>query len=90
MTPLHLIVIGKLKESYWQEAEGEYLKRLSPWAEVILHEIKEESFSEKDLPEMIKAREADKIIETLEKIIFVKEGVCPGGRSPPPPEKKNP
>lgn len=68
MTTLHLIVIGRLKESYWHEAEAEYLKRLSPWADVVLHEIKEESFNEKDPPELIKAREADKIIETLEKI----------------------
>jgi 23S rRNA (pseudouridine1915-N3)-methyltransferase len=68
MTTLHLITLGKLKESYWHEAEAEYTKRLSPWAEVVFHEIKEESFNDKDPSELIKAREADKILEVLEKI----------------------
>ncbi len=68
MTTLHLIVVGRLKESYWQEAEAEYLKRLTPWAEVVIHEIKEESFNEKDPVELVKAREADKIVGVLNKI----------------------
>lgn len=65
---LHLICLGKLKEGYWREAEAEYLKRLSPYYKITIHELKEESFSEKDSPEKIKQKEAEKIITVLEKI----------------------
>lgn len=65
---LHFIVIGKLKESYWREAEAEYLKRLQPFVKLTIHELKEQSFGEKDVPEHIKEKEAEKIQNTLEKI----------------------
>lgn len=68
MLHINLIVLGKLKEKFWQEAEAEYLKRLKPWAKIIIHEIKEESFSEKDNIEVIKQKEAEKIVGTLNKI----------------------
>lgn len=65
---IHLIVVGKLKESYWSEAEAEYLKRLQPFFNVTIHELKEESFTEKDPAEVIKEKEAVKIVTTLEKL----------------------
>ncbi|MEK7625334.1 MAG: 23S rRNA (pseudouridine(1915)-N(3))-methyltransferase RlmH [Patescibacteria group bacterium] len=65
---LHLIVVGKLKEEYWREAEKEYLKRLKSSNELVIHEIKEESFTEKDPVGMIKEKEGKKILETLGKI----------------------
>ncbi len=65
---LHLICLGKLKEKYWREAEAEYLKRLSPYYKINIHELKEESFSEKDNKEKVKQKEAEKIIAVLEKI----------------------
>jgi len=68
MLNIHIIVLGKLKESYWREAEAEYLKRLTPYAKIKIHELREESFSEKDKSEMIKAKEAEKIKNELEKI----------------------
>ncbi len=68
MTNLHLIVLGTLKEKYWQEAEREYLKRLSPVFKITIHELKEESFGEKDMPEHITQKEAVKISKELEKI----------------------
>lgn len=68
MLHIHIIALGKLKESYWREAEAEYLKRLSPFAKITIHELKEESFGEKDKPEIIKEREAKKIEIELEKI----------------------
>ncbi len=68
MLHLHLIVLGKLKESYWQAAEAEYLKRLQPYAKIIIHELKEESFSEKNPVELVKKKEAAKITAELEKI----------------------
>ncbi|MDO8499971.1 MAG: 23S rRNA (pseudouridine(1915)-N(3))-methyltransferase RlmH [bacterium] len=68
MLQVHLICLGKLKESFWREAEAEYLKRLSPYAKIQIHELREESFSEKDQPEIIKKKEAEKILSALEKI----------------------
>ncbi len=68
MLSFHFIVLGKLKESYWRDAEEEYRKRLQPFAKIIIHELKEESFTEKDTPETIKASEAKKIKIEIEKI----------------------
>lgn len=63
-----LLVVGKLKEDYWRQAETEYLKRLSAFVKFEIIELKEESFNEKDNPETIKAKEAKKITEQLTKI----------------------
>lgn len=68
MITIHFIVLGKLKELYWQAAEAEYLKRLQPWVKIVIHELKEEAFTEKIQKEMIKKKEAEKIKNTLEKI----------------------
>ncbi len=66
MQTIHIIVVGKLKESYWKEAEAEYLKRLQPFCNVILHELREESFNEKDPVDLVKEKEAEKIFEKLD------------------------
>lgn len=68
MIHLNLIVVGKLKEEYWRAAEKEYLKRLTASVELNIHEIREESFSEKDPIDLIKEKEGKKILEVLEKI----------------------
>lgn len=57
--------MGKLKEKYWVEAEKEYLKRLSPYAKIKIIELSEEVFTEKDNVELIKKKEAEKIIKNL-------------------------
>ncbi len=64
---IHLIVLGKLKESYWQEAAHEYEKRLSGFGTFVTHELREVSFSAKDRSEDIKHREAEKIQAELAK-----------------------
>ena len=65
MMRITVISIGKLKESYWKEAEAEYLKRLSVFAKVEMIEHKEISFSEKDNVESIKEKETEIIIKSL-------------------------
>ncbi len=62
---LTILSIGKLKESYWKEAEQEYLKRLTAFAKVEVIEHKEISFSEKDKSETITQKEADVIVASL-------------------------
>jgi 23S rRNA (pseudouridine1915-N3)-methyltransferase len=42
---IEIIVIGKLKEKYWREAEAEYLKRLSAYVKVSIRELKEAAVS---------------------------------------------
>jgi len=78
MNHITIISIGKLKESYWKDAEQEYLKRLSAFAKVEIKELKEESFSEKDKPEIIKQKEANNIKKALPKesflVVLDKEG----------------
>ena len=68
MINIHLIVLGKLKESYWKEAEAEYLKRLKPYARLTIHELKEESFDDKSNTELIKEKAMEKIKDRLSKI----------------------
>lgn len=68
MNHFHIIVLGKLKESYWRQAEAEYLKRLQPFAKVFIHEIKEETLNDKTDPALIKQKEAQKIVAALSKI----------------------
>lgn len=68
MLHLKLICLGKLKESFWREAEAEYLKRLQAFAKVEVIELKEESFDEKTSIEIVKFKEAEKIKNALEKM----------------------
>ena len=68
---INIVVVGKFKETYWSQAEKEYLKRLSAWFKVNIIELKEESFTEKDDHENIKAKEADKILAKIPANSFV-------------------
>lgn len=61
-----ILCLGKLKETYWREAEGEYLKRLGPYAKVEVVELKEEAFRDGDSVEVVQRKEAKRILEKLE------------------------
>jgi len=65
MIKVTIITIGKLKESYWKEAETEYLKRLSPYTNIHLIEHKEISFSQKDKRDMVIHKEAELILSAI-------------------------
>ncbi len=65
MLRVKIIVLGKLKEIYWQSSEVEYLKRLRPYARVDILELLEEPFRDGDDPEKVKIKEAEKIKKTL-------------------------
>ena len=38
---IRILCVGHLKENYWKAAEAEYLKRLSPYAQVSIEEVDE-------------------------------------------------
>jgi len=71
MLHINLIVLGKLKEKYWVEAQQEYLKRLSAFCKIQITELREEGFSEKDNSETTKEKEAEKILKILPKENFI-------------------
>ena len=59
---IKIIVLGKLKESYWQAACDEYLKRLTPYAKIEIIELKEEPFREKDTRAETQKKEAERVL----------------------------
>lgn len=71
MLNIKIIVLGRLKESYWEASESEYLKRLRPYARVEILELAEEPFREGDDTEKIKFKEAKKIRKILPEGGFV-------------------
>lgn len=68
MLHINIVCLGKLKETYWRDAENEYKKRLGPWGQVTLRELKEESFTEKDNFTIVKKKEGERIMDELKKI----------------------
>lgn len=67
MISLHIIAVGAHKESYFKEAEEEYLKRLKPYAKIKITEIPEHSFRSDEPREKSQDIEAEKILKYLEK-----------------------
>lgn len=65
------LCLGKLKDAHWQHAYNEYEKRLRPYVHITLHEIREQSFTEKDSPELIKQKEATAILDAIPKGSYV-------------------
>ncbi len=67
MLKITILCVGKLKETYWKNAEAEYLKRLTPYAKIQIQEIPEEPFRDNDVREKIQEKEAIKIEQHLKK-----------------------
>lgn len=71
MLKIKIICLGRLKESYWRDAEKEYLKRLHPFAKIEIMEIPEISFQPKDDPANIKTKEGESILKKIKDNEFV-------------------
>ncbi len=65
MLSIHIIVVGSHKESYFKEAEAEYLKRLTPYAKIKITQIPEHSFRADEPREKSQEVEAEKIMKYL-------------------------
>jgi len=63
-----IICVGKLKESYWRDAMGEYMKRLSRFGKYDIVELPDEPEPQSDLPaleEQVKNTEGQKILAQI-------------------------
>ena len=62
-----IIFVGKVKESYWKEAEQDYLIRLQPYMNIETIEIKEVSFRSMDEKNEVSKKEAGLILAQIPK-----------------------
>lgn len=65
---IRLLVVGHLKETYWKEAQNEYLKRLTPYAKVDIEEVDDLPSSKDDSPaemEEVKNKENTKLLSKI-------------------------
>ena len=60
-----LIGVGKLRERHWQEAQAEYLKRLSTSAKIEVIEVESEPLGETVTPAQTMKAEGEKILKRL-------------------------
>lgn len=70
MLTIHVICVGKLKESYFKDAADEYQKRLSRYCKLDILELPDEKIPDKlnaSLANEIKAKECDNITRHLKK-----------------------
>lgn len=71
---IRLLVVGHLKETYWREAQNEYLKRLTPYANVTIEEVDDLPSSKGDSPaemEEVKNKENAKILSKIKPSDYV-------------------
>lgn len=71
MFNLHIITLGKLKKSYWKEAETEYLKRLRAYAKLRVTNLQEESFRSLGEKNAVLKKEAEKVLKKISPDAFV-------------------
>ena len=60
-----ILCVGHLKESYWKEAESEYLKRLGAYAKTAVVEVDDLPTKEKNSPneeEQVKEQECERLL----------------------------
>ena len=55
MQKIHFVVVGKIKESFYTEAVGEYVKRLSRFAKVEIKELPEGANPEAEADSILRA-----------------------------------
>ncbi len=60
MYHISILAVGRLKEKYLSLGAAEYLKRLTPYARVEVHEVRDESFPDNPSPlECLKIKEIE-------------------------------
>lgn len=64
---ISILSVGKIKESFWNEAISEYIKRISPYAKINFIELENKAFKDSENAEVIKKQEAELILNKLNK-----------------------
>lgn len=67
---IDIVAVGKLKETYWQEAQAEYVKRLSRFCAVNVREVAEEKLPDNasaSIEEQGRAKEGARLLGALAK-----------------------
>lgn len=65
---IRIICIGKFKEKYWQDASNEYIKRLKPFCNIEIVELKEYKITKNPSPkdeEIVKIKEGEAILSKI-------------------------
>jgi 23S rRNA (pseudouridine1915-N3)-methyltransferase len=71
---IRILAVGHLKEDYWKAAQNEYLKRLTPYAQVSIEEVDDLPSRENAslaMEEEVKSKEGAKILAKLKPNDFV-------------------
>ena len=71
---IQIICVGKLKEKYWQDACGEYMKRLGRYCNIEIVELKESRLPENASPadeENVKKEEGASILKAIKDGTYV-------------------
>jgi len=71
MVDIVIISVGKIKEKFWQDAIGEYVKRLKPYVKLNFFEVPEEKINQVTDRQRILAKEGEKIIKIIPKDCIV-------------------
>ena len=84
MTPLRIVCVGRLKESYWKDAQSEYVKRLSRLSPVEVVELEDEKEPASRSPALmarVKDAEGARILGRLAPGDYVL-ALCVGAKQP--------
>ena len=62
-----ILAVGKIKEKYFEEAAGEYQKRLRPYAKIVIEEVLPEPFGRESERKAAKSKEGERLLGALAK-----------------------
>lgn len=67
MYKITIIAVGELNESYWKDAQKEYLKRMVPYAKIDIKELQDESSRNVSDRARILQKEGERIVKAIPK-----------------------
>lgn len=71
MYKISIVVVGKMKSGPHETLVSDYLRRLKPYAKIVVHEVTEKSFRSASEREQVLKYEAEKITAAIPKDVFI-------------------